>query len=85
MKTEILTIALPISAEAAERAGASLKAMPGVHEVSYLDAPARLQARIDDNAPTRAELVAALNQAGVLVEETRKPHASGGCCGGCGS
>ncbi|MDZ7596369.1 MAG: hypothetical protein U0932_17145, partial [Thiobacillus sp.] len=75
MKTEILDIAIPINAETAERAGASLKAIPGVHEVSFLDAPARLYARIDDDAPTRAELVAALNQAGVLVEDARKPHA----------
>ena len=85
MKTEILNIAFPISAEIAELAGASLKAIPGVHEVSFLDTPARMQARIDDNAPTRAELVAALNKAGVLVDEERKPHASGSCCGGCGS
>jgi hypothetical protein len=85
MKTEILTITIPISAEATERASASLKAIPGVHEVSFLDAPARLYARIDDNAPTRAELVAALNTVGVLIDEERRPHASGSCCGGCGS
>jgi hypothetical protein len=84
MKTEILNIASPISAEAAERAGASLKAISGVHEVSFLDTPARLYARIDDDTPTRAELVAALNKAGVLVEDERKPHSGGGCCGGCG-
>ena len=83
MKTEILNIASPISAEAAERAGANLKAISGVHEVSFLDTPARLYARIDDDTPTRAELVAALNKAGVLVDDERKPHA-GGCCGGCG-
>ncbi len=85
MKTEILTIANPINAEAAERASAGLKAIPGVHEVSFLNAPPRMQVRIDDHAPARAELVAALNKAGVLVDDERKPHASGGCCGGCGS
>jgi len=85
MKTVIFTIAIPINTETAERAGASLKAIPGVHEVSFLDAPARLYARIDDNAPTRAELVAALNTVGVLIDEEQRPHASGSCCGGCGS
>ena len=84
MKTEIFNIAIPISAEAAERAGASLKAIPGVHEVSFFDTPARLYARIDDNAPARADLVAALNKAGVLVDAERKPHAGGSCCGSCG-
>jgi hypothetical protein len=85
MKIEILNITPPISAEAVERAGESLKTMPGVHDVSFFDSPASLHARIDDGAPTRAELVAALNKAGVLVEEERRPHASGSCCGGCGS
>jgi hypothetical protein len=82
MKTEIFNIAIPINAETAERAGASLKAIPGVHEVSFFDAPARLYARIDTTRRP-AELVAALNQAGVLVDAERKPHAGGSCCG-CG-
>ncbi len=84
MKTEIFNIAIPISAEAAERATANLKTIPGVHEVTFLDTPARLYARIDDNTPARAELVAAINQAGVLVDAERKPHAGGSCCGSCG-
>ncbi|OZA28955.1 MAG: hypothetical protein B7X93_06590 [Hydrogenophilales bacterium 17-61-9] len=85
MKTEILKLAAPLGADAAAQAGARLSGLPGVHEVSFLDAPARLYARIDDHAPTRAELVAALNAAGVLVDDAREPHASGSCCGGCGS
>jgi len=85
MKTELFNIAIPINAETAERAGASLKAIPGVHEVSFLDAPARLHLSLDDNAPDRTELVAALNRAGVLVEAEPRAHASGSCCGGCGS
>jgi hypothetical protein len=85
MKIEILNITPPVSAEAVERASASLKTMPGVHHVSFFDSPASLHARVDDGAPSRAELVAALNKAGVLVEEERRPHASGSCCGGCGS
>ena len=85
MKTEILDIANPISAEAAERAGASLKAIPGVHDVSFLDTPARLYARIDGDTPTRTELVAALAKTGVQVKEERPAHANGSCCGGCGS
>ena len=48
------------------------------------EADRSLYARIDDDAPTRAELVAALNKAGVLVEDARKPHAGGSCCGSCG-
>ena len=85
MKIEILNITPPLSAEAVERASESLKTIPGVHHVSFFDSPASLHARIDDGAPTRVELVAALNKAGVLVEEERRPHASGSCCGGCGS
>lgn len=85
MKIEILNIANPINAEAAERAGASLKAIPGVHDVSFLDSPTRLHAHIEDDAPTRAELVAVLAKAGVQIEEERRAHAIGSCCGGCGS
>ena len=85
MKTETLPIIGAVSIETLERAGSSLKAIPGVHEVSYLDTPARLFARIDDKSTTRAQLVAALAEAGVLVEEKQSPHANGSCCGGCGS
>ncbi|OJW76986.1 hypothetical protein [Thiobacillus sp. 65-1402] len=85
MKIEILNIASPIDAATAERAGAILKTMPGVHEVSYFDAPASLHARLDHDAPTRAELVAELARVGVQVEAERPAHASGSCCGGCGS
>lgn len=85
MKIVILNIASPISAAAAEAARASLKALPGVHDVSFFDSPASLHARIDDGAPTRAELVAVLAKSGVQVEEERRAHASGSCCGGCGS
>lgn len=85
MKIEILNIANPVSAEAVELARASLKATAGVHDVSFFDTPASLHARIDDAAPTRAELVAVLASAGLKVEEERRGHASGGCCGGCGS
>ena len=85
MKTDILTILGPVSAEATERAGAALKAIPGVHDVSFLDGPARLYAHIDDKTTTRAQLAAALAGAGVLVEEKQSPHANGSCCGGCGS
>jgi hypothetical protein len=84
MKIEILNIANPISAEAAAQAGASLKALSGVQEVSFFDSPASLHARLDGDAPTRAELVAALAQAGVQVKEEKPAH-GGGCCGGCGS
>ena len=74
MKIEILNIANPINTEAAERAGASLKAIPGVHDVSFLDSPTRLHAHIDDAAPTRAVLVAVLAKAGVqIAEELRTP------------
>lgn len=85
MKIEILNIANPINAATVERVGAILKTMPGVHEVSYFDAPASLHARIDEKAPTRAELVAELERAGVQIEVERPAHASGSCCGGCGS
>ncbi len=85
MKIEILNIANPIGAEAAEQAGAHLKAISGVSDVSFFDAPASLHARIDGDTPTRAELVAALAEAGVQVKEERPAHASGSCCGGCGS
>jgi predicted RND superfamily exporter protein len=85
MKTETLHIVGSVSAEAAERAAARLKAIPGVHDVSFLDSPARLFARIDDKTTTRTQLVAALAEAGVLVEAPQSPHANGSCCGGCGS
>jgi len=85
MKEEVLNIASPISPEAAERVGASLKALPGVQDVSFLDSPARLHVLIDGDAPTRAELVAVLAKAGVQVEEERRAPAIGSCCGGCGS
>ncbi|NDP48615.1 MAG: hypothetical protein GZ085_09560 [Sulfuriferula multivorans] len=85
MKIEILNIANPISAEAAEQAGAHLKAISGVSDVSFFDAPASLHARIEDDTPTRAELVAALAKAGVQIKEARPVHTSGDCCGGCGS
>ncbi|ODU13199.1 MAG: hypothetical protein ABS91_01205 [Thiobacillus sp. SCN 64-35] len=85
MKTETLNILGSVSTEARERAGASLKAIPGVHDVSFLDGPARLFAHIDDKTTTRAQLVATLAEAGVLVEEKQSPHANGSCCGGCGS
>ena len=85
MKIEILNIATPISAEAAEQAGAHLKTISGVSDVSFFDTPASLHARIDGDTPTRAELVAALAKASVLVKEERPTHASGSCCGGCGS
>lgn len=84
MKTEILDIASPISIEAAEQAGASLKAIPGVHDVAFLDTPARLYAHIDGDTPTRADLVAALAKTGVQVKEDQPAHANGSCCGGCG-
>ncbi len=83
MKIEILNIASPFNAEALEQASASLKAMPGVHNVMLVDTPMSLHVRVDD-APTRAELVAALAKAGVTIEEARHPHAPGNCCGGCG-
>lgn len=85
MKIEILDIAGSIAAEAAEAAGVRLKALPGVREVSFFGAPASLHVRVDDAAPTRAELVAALAEAGLAVEAARPRHASGSCCGGCGS
>ncbi|QLQ02793.1 MAG: hypothetical protein HZY77_08240 [Thiobacillus sp.] len=85
MKTETLHIVGSVSTEAAERAGAILKTVPGVHDVSFLDGPARLYAHIDDKTTTRAQLAAALAGAGVLVEEKQSPHANGSCCGGCGS
>lgn len=85
MKTETLNILGPVNAEATERASASLKAIPGVHDVSFLDGPARLFAHIDDKTTTRAQLVSALVGVGVLVEEKPSPHANGSCCGGCGS
>lgn len=85
MKIEILNIAGPMTAEAAEAAGARLQALPGVQHVSFFDSPASLHARVDEAAPTRAELVAELEKAGVKVEEPRPRHASGSCCGGCGS
>ncbi len=84
MKIEILNIANSISAEAATQAGASLKTLPGVQDVSFFDAPASLHARLDGDTPTRAELVAALARAGVQVKEEKPAH-GGGCCGGCGS
>ncbi len=84
MKIEILNIANPISAEAAAQASASLKALPGVQDVSFFDAPASLHAHLDGDAPTRAELVASLAKAGVQVKEEKPAH-GGGCCGGCGS
>lgn len=85
MKTETFTIVGSVSAAATERAGASLKAIPGVHDVSFLDAPARLYAHIDDRTTTRALLVAVLAEAGLRVEEKQSAHANGSCCGGCGS
>lgn len=85
MKIEILNIANPLSAEAAVQAGAHLKTISGVSDVSVFDAPASLHAHIDGDTPTRAELVAVLAKAGVQVKEERPAHASGGCCGGCGS
>lgn len=85
MKTETLPIIGAASMEVIDRATTSLKAVPGVHDVSYLDAPARLFAQIDDKTTTRAQLVSALAEAGVLVEDKPSPHANGSCCGGCGS
>lgn len=85
MKVEILNIAHPISAEAAEQAGASLKGMTGIQNVLFFDSPASLHAQLGDNAPTRAEMVAVLARMGVQVEAAPRPHAGGGCCGGCGS
>ncbi|MDA8128352.1 MAG: hypothetical protein M0Z73_06605 [Betaproteobacteria bacterium] len=85
MKTETLPIIGAASMEVIDRATTRLKAVPGVHDVSYLDAPARLFAQIDDKATTRAQLVSALAEAGVLVEDKPSPHANGSCCGGCGS
>ncbi|MHB1085419.1 MAG: hypothetical protein ACYCZA_11335 [Thiobacillus sp.] len=84
MKTEILNLANPISAEAAQQAGASLKALSGVQDVAFFDTLASLHARINGDAPTRAEMVAALAKAGVQVKEDKPAH-GGGCCGGCGS
>ncbi len=84
MKIEILNIANPISTEAAQQAGATLKTLSGVQDVSFFDAPASLHARLDGDTPTRAELVAALAKAGVQVKEEKPAH-GGGCCGGCGS
>jgi hypothetical protein len=84
MKTEILNLATPISAEAAQQASASLKALSGVQNVAFFVAPASLHARIEGDAPTRADLVAALAKAGVQVKEDKPAH-GGGCCGGCGS
>lgn len=85
MKTETLHIIGSVSAEVTERASTRLKAIPGVHDVSFLDTPARLYTRIDDKTTTRAQLVAVLAEAGVLVEEKQPAHANGSCCGGCGS
>jgi hypothetical protein len=84
MKIEILNLATPLSAEAAAQAGASLKTLSGVQDVSFFDSPASLHARLDGDAPTRAELVAVLAKAGVPVKEEKPAH-GGGCCGGCGS
>jgi hypothetical protein len=84
MKIEILNIATPLNAEAAAQAGASLKTLSGVQDVSFFDSPASLHARLDGDAPTRAELVAVLAKAGVQVKEEKPAH-GGGCCGGCGS
>jgi hypothetical protein len=85
MKNEILTLIGTVSAEAAERACASLKALPGVQAVTFSAAPARLHLSLDDAAPTRAELTALLARAGVLVEAEQRAHTSSNCCGGCGS
>ena len=85
MKSETLNILGPFDAEAGQRAGASLKAIAGVHDVTIVDSPASVQVNLDEKNATRAQLVAALAAAGVLVEEKKNPHASGSCCGGCGS
>lgn len=85
MKTEILNLTGTISAPAAEQAAASLKSIPGVQDVSVLDAPLRLYVRIGGDAPSRPQLVAALALAGVQVDEGHAAHRPGSCCGGCGS
>ena len=85
MKTETLNILGPFNTEAGQRAGARLKAIAGVHDVAFVDSPACLQVSLDENTATRAQLVAALAATGVLIEEKKNPHASGSCCGGCGS
>ena len=85
MQTETLHIVGSVSAEATERACTRLKAVPGVHDASFLDSPARLFAHIDDKTITRAQLVAVLADAGVLVDKLPPAHANGSCCGGCGS
>lgn len=84
MKNEILTLLGTISAEAAERACASLKALPGVQDVAFSADPARLHLHLDGATPSREELAAVLAKAGVLVEAEQRAHASGSCCGGCG-
>lgn len=85
MKTETLNILGPFNAEASQRADAILKAIAGVHDVAFVDSPASVQVSVDETTATRAHLVAALAAAGVLVEAQKNPHASGSCCGGCGS
>ncbi|MBU2642884.1 MAG: hypothetical protein Q7U80_05130 [Thiobacillus sp.] len=85
MKNETLTLLGTVSADAAEQACASLKALPGVQDVSFSADPARLHVSLDGATPSRAELTAVLAKAGVLVEAEQRVHASGSCCGGCGS
>ena len=85
MKTETLNIVGPFNVEAGQRAEATLKEIAGVHDVAFVDSPACLQVSLDEKTATRAQLVAALAAAGVLIEEKKNPHASGSCCGGCGS
>jgi hypothetical protein len=84
MKVEIITIAGAISAQKVNQAVVSLRALSGVEDVSFLDSPARLYARINEDATARAELITVLAGAGVVVAEEKRPHGEGSCCGGCG-
>ncbi len=85
MKNETLTLIGTVCVETAERACARLKVLPGVLDATFFADPARLCVSLDDAAPSRAELETELARAGLLVEAERRTHASGGCCGGCGS
>ena len=56
-----------------------------MQDVSFSADPARLHLSLDGATPSRAELTAVLAKAGVRVEAEQRAHASGSCCGGCGS
>lgn len=77
-----LQLAEPLDVAGVIRVMDTLRALPGVDSVDAASGAKEVEVGFDEQRTSPQELATVLARSGHAIE--RKPHAGGGCCGGCG-